>query len=47
MQQLKTRHQRRTAVRMTRPSLSPYLLDEVALTLSEVREARSDRRRSS
>jgi hypothetical protein len=31
-----------TAARTTRPSLSPYLLDEVTLTLSDIRRARTD-----
>lgn len=32
----------RTTHRSQRPSLSPYVLDDTALTLSEIRQARSE-----
>ncbi|MGD0746447.1 MAG: hypothetical protein ABSB68_01385 [Acidimicrobiales bacterium] len=33
----------RTTHRSQRPSLSPYLLDDTALTLSDIRQARAER----
>ena len=36
-----TRRAARTTHRTSRPALSPYLLDEVGLTLAEIRQARA------
>lgn len=46
MQHLKTRKPERPSRRSERASLSPYVLDDVTLTLSEIREARSGVRHS-
>lgn len=37
-----TRQATRTTHRTSRPTLSPYLLDEVGLTLAEIRQARNE-----
>jgi len=37
-----TRQASRTTHRMSRPTLSPYLLDDVGLTLAEIRQARDE-----
>jgi hypothetical protein len=41
MQKAKTHKPSRTTLRNGRPSLSPYMLDDVAPTLAEIRAARS------
>ena len=42
MGQEKTRMVLRPTQRRDRPSLNPYLIDEVAPTLAEIREARAN-----
>ena len=41
MGQVKTRKVLRPTQRRDRPSLNPYVIDEVALMLAEIREARA------
>ena len=44
MRQVETHESLRSASRAGRPSLNPYVLDEIAPTLAEIRAARSDHR---
>ena len=44
MHQPKALRATRTSFRSERPSLNPYMVDDVAPTLSEIREARSHQR---
>jgi hypothetical protein len=44
MHQPKAHRATRTSYRSLRPSVCPYMLDDIAPTLSEIREARSNQR---
>ena len=43
MRQVETPKSQRTTGRSGRPSLNPYVLDDITPTLAEIRRARSDR----